>query len=140
MGQRTDTTCSRDGALLVVPAGCDPPNRCVKCNAAADVSILQAFEGPASRTTFGLCFAHHRARQRQLKAGVYTLLLAFLLSVLAMLGVLSLPWPAIAAVAASGPVLIALGIRSHLKLVALRDGHMRLSGCGTAFLDSLDGP
>ena len=152
--------CSRDGKLVVVPAGAALPARCVKCNAPALLDRPRAFSwhhpgwyllivlailvyiivGMIVRKkvwlAIGLC-AHHRSQRRILNlTGVGM----FLFGAAAIYGALAfdlapLGWAGLVALLVA--LVAALCATSTLSVVRIDEQEARFRGCGAAFLDSL---
>lgn len=159
----TQHNCSRDGKLLVVPAGGSLPERCVKCNAPAtmDKPRKYAWHGAGwylfillavliyvivgmmvqKKVTLaiGLCETHRKRR----RIGRFIALLVMFAGIGAIFTGAQFEQPAYVALGILAlliAVIVAMWAGRFLSPARIDDAEARFRGCGKAFLDSLPQP
>jgi len=162
--QKSPTGCTRDGKVLVVPRHSDLPERCVRCNAPAQMEKPRTFtwHHPAwylfilvavlvyvlialmvqkkAKVAFGLCDSH-RARLRNFKLAAWGIFALGLGLIVLAIGIDSSDAAVLMGTAGLLSLLIAgviAGTGARILSVArVSAAEARLKGCGDAFLDSL---
>ena len=153
------TGCSRDGNLIVIPAGASLPARCIKCNAPAQMGKPQRFfwHDPkwdplisinfivhilmaaalqeSTKVAIGLCDRHRRSCINHISLailglGIATLVAALFVEESLLVGSMAGFMWLIAAIVGSFA-------RHILTAEHVSQSEARLKGAGAAFLDSL---
>lgn len=157
---QSPTDCYRQGPLLVVPAGSGLPERCIKCNAPAEMgkprahswhhpgwylfvlfnvivyAVIAMFVSKKAKFAVGLC-AFHRRRRRNITLVALTLLIVgIVLVVMAVGGDNAVPG-VLGGICLLISVIVAIVGTRLLHPARISNEDARMKGCGEAFLDSL---